>query len=545
MVLTRFETHEVTNQVPPLQAYNAFESDTVLSEALHREGAGWARAEVSLFGAEVGKVETLEWGRQANRFPPELVSYDRLGNRIDRVDYHPSYHRLMELAINAEVHALPWNRPGPGAHVARVAKHFLLNQAESGVTCPITMTFAVVPALRRAQLQEWLVRVTSKQYDHRFLPAPQKRGCTMGMAMTEKQGGSDVRSNRTQATAIQGAAGLYRLNGHKWFCSAPMSDAFLTLAQSEDGLTCYLVPRFLPDGTKNRITIQRLKDKLGNRSNASAEIEYQDTWALAVGAPGRGVPTIIEMVNHTRLDCISGTAGMMRTAVAQAIHHASYRTAFGKKLIEQPLMSNVLADLALESEAATCLLMRLARAYDEGSDPTVRLFSRITTAMGKYWVCKRGPALAFEAMECLGGAGYVEEHILPRIYREMPVSSIWEGSGNVICLDVLRAMAREPLALEAFLVEAGRAQGANRFLDAALAKLSLNLRNPINLEQRARALVEHMVLVFQGALLVENAPSFISDCFCASRLGGQRGTEYGTLSSGASFEKIIDRARPN
>ncbi|HYD48342.1 MAG TPA: acyl-CoA dehydrogenase family protein, partial [Terriglobales bacterium] len=443
-----YPTHEVFNQVPPLEAYNFFEFDQPLREALRREKAGWAEERVGAHGLRLGG-DPIKWGVQANTYPPVLRTHDRCGNRIDEVEYHPAWHDLMRLAVENELHALPWRSPGPGAQVARAALFYLQAQVEAGHGCPISMTFAVVPALRMQPeiAAEWEPRITSTEYDPSMQPSEKKRGALCGMAMTEKQGGSDVRANTTRAVAIGkgGPGGEYLLTGHKWFCSAPMCDAFLILAHTEQGLSCFLVPRWLPDGTRNRFFIQRLKDKLGNRSNASSEIELDGTWARMVGEEGRGVPTIIEMVNHTRLDCIIGAAGGTRQAVALAAHHASHRSAFGKRLLDQPLMQNVLADLCLESEAATTVMMRIARAYDDSAeDPSARAFARLATAVMKYWVCKRNPVVAAEALECLGGAGYVEESPMPRLYREAPLNGIWEGSGNVMCLDVLRAMARNP-----------------------------------------------------------------------------------------------------
>jgi putative acyl-CoA dehydrogenase len=433
-------------------------------------------------------------------------------------------------------------------------------QAEAGFCCPITMTFAVVPALRaQAELAaEWEPLVTATSYDPRLIPAAQKGSAIAGMAMTEKQGGSDVRANTTVAHPLNGggAGAEYELVGHKWFCSAPMSDIFLVLAQAADadgpGLSCFLLPRILPDGSRNAFHIQRLKDKLGNHSNASSEIELHGAWARMLGEPGRGVPTIIEMVGHTRLDCVIGSAAGMRAAVVNATHHAAHREAFGKLLIEQPLMRNVLADLCLEAEASTALAMRLARAYDEahldvqaGEDSSdAQLFKRLATAVGKYWTCKRAPNHAFEAMECLGGAGYVEESGMPRLYREAPLASIWEGSGNVISLDVLRALARSPRSLEVYLAEVELAHGANAQLDARVQELKRQFADPATIETRARSVVEAMALCLQGSLLVRYAPAAVADAFCASRLAREGGLEYGTLPAGADLGAIIARSLP-
>jgi putative acyl-CoA dehydrogenase len=541
-------THEVLNQPPPLEGYNLFDHDRVLGEALGREGGGWAQERVRRFGEQVGG-EPLRWGEQANKNVPVLRTHDRFGHRIDEVDFHPAWHKLMDLAVTNELHALPWREPRPGAHVARAALFYLLSQVEAGVLCPIAMTYSVVPALRlqRDLAAEWEPRFTSNVYDSRMIPAAEKRGAICGMAMTEKQGGSDVRANTTRARPLgRGGPGAeYEVTGHKWFCSAPMSDAFLVLAQTERGLSCFLLPRWCPDGTRNRFHLQRLKDKLGNRSNASSEVEFAGAWARMVGEEGRGVPTIIEMVNHTRLDCVIGSSAWMRQAVAQALHHCAHRSAFGKKLVDQPLMQNVLADLAIESEAATTAMMRLARAYDEGaSDERQNLFKRLATAVVKYWVCKRCPVAVGEALECLGGNGYVEESMLPRLYREAPLSSIWEGSGNVMCLDVLRAMGRSPESVEAFFAEIDLARGADRRLDAFVDRLRDDLADFDAVETRARVVVERMALALQGSLLARYADPAVADAFSASRLGGEHGLAFGTLPRGVDFRRIIERARP-
>jgi putative acyl-CoA dehydrogenase len=541
-------THEVLNQPPPLRDYNPFDCDRALAEALVREGGGWAADRLRALGAVAGG-EAIDWGVQANAHPPVLRTHDRYGHRIDEVEYHPAYHRLMELAVGYGLHALPWREPRPGAHVARAALFTVLAQAEAGHGCPISMTYSAVPALRvEPELAaEWEPRLTSTHYDRRSAPSSEKTGALCGMAMTEKQGGSDVRANTTRAQAL-GAGGPgaeYAITGHKWFCSAPMCDAFLVLAHTDRGLTCFLLPRWRPDGSRNRFYIQRLKDKLGNRSNASSEVEFDGAWARMVGADGRGVPTIIEMVNHTRLDCVIGATAGMRHAVAQATHHAAYRAAFGKRLIEQPLMQNVLADLCLESEAATAAMMRLARAYDAGDDTEAEQhFKRIATAVVKYWTCKRWPVHAAEALECLGGNGYVEESLMPRLYREAPLNSIWEGSGNVICLDVLRAMARGPEVVEAFFNEVDRARGGDRRLDAFALELRRALGDAAAIESRARRLVERLALALQASLLVRHAESAIADAFCGSRLAGDHGLAFGTLPAGVDCTHIIERARP-
>ena len=542
--MTSDETHTVTNQPSPFEDRDLFGGDRALAEGALTHGGAWAEDRLAAAGVELGSARVLDLGRLANRHGPELRTHDRFGHRIDEVEFHPAWHEVMGLALRHEIHALPWREPQPGAHVARTALHSMLSQVESGSCCPVTMTFASVPALRAdpAVAELWEPRVTRTDYDARLAPPGEKGACLVGMAMTEKQGGSDVRANTTRAEP--NGDGSHSLVGHKWFCSAPMSDAFLTLAQTPRGLTCFLVPRFLPDGTRNAFHIQRLKDKLGNRSNASSEVEYRGTWAQQLGEEGRGVRTILEMVHHTRLDCVSGSAGLMRQALAQACHHTAEREAFGRRLVEQPLMEAVLADLALESEAATALMLRLARAYDEAPrDAEARAFARIATAVGKYWVCKRTPQMIAEAMECLGGSGYVEESILPRLYREAPVNAIWEGSGNVICLDVLRAIAREPDVVPALLGELASARGADRRLDAWTARLEDELSRPDDLERRARDLVERMALALQATLLVKHAPGAVGDAFCASRLDA-RGAGFGALPSTCATAEIVARAAP-
>lgn len=548
-VKTEVATHEVKNQPPPLQYYNLFKDDKALAEGLVREGARWAEQRVSAFGELMGTPGLIELGFQANRNPPVLKTHDRFGHRIDEVEFHPAYHSLMKTAMKAELHALPWNETRLGAHVARSALMYLMTQVECGILCPISMTFASIPSLRHQPeiAKEWEPRIRANEYDPRFIPAQRKYSITVGMAMTEKQGGSDVRANTTIARPMGtgGSGHEYELTGHKWFCSAPMCDAFLTLAQTDRGLSCFLVPRWLPDGTRNRFFIQRLKDKLGNRSNASSEIEYNGTYGVMIGKEGRGVATIIDMVSHTRLDCLNSSAGLMRQAVAQATHHAAHRCAFGRLLSEQPLMQNVLADLAVESEAATLSMLRLARAYDESRDnEKARPFARIATAVLKYWVCKRTPGHVYESLECLGGGGYVEESILPRIYREAPLASIWEGSGNVICLDILRAMEREPETLESFLEELALVRGADARLDKMIKDLRKALSDLSTLEVKARNIAGRMAIALQASLVVRNSPSVVADAYCASRLGGEHCGVYGTLPPDTDFKAIIERARP-
>ena len=542
------ETHEVFNQPPALEPFDAWLSDTALREAVVREGGGWASTHIAAYGALAGG-ELFEAGFLAERYPPQYHSHDRYGRRVSLVEFHPAYHRLMKGAIEAGLPSLPWAQPRPGAHVARAALEYLHNQADSGSGCPLTMTFASVPALRLQPdiAADWLPRLMTRVYDGSNRPWYEKQGVTLGMAMTEKQGGTDVQANTTTARAL-GAAGPgrgYALNGHKWFCSAPMCDGFLVLAQSGAGLSCFLMPRWHPDGGLNGIHVQRLKNKLGNRSNASSEIELRDAHAWMIGGDGRGLPTIIEMVMMTRFDCIVGSASLMRQALAQALTHCAGRAVSGRPLVLHALMQNVLADLALESEAALVLALRIARRLDEAAtDERARLFLRIATAVGKYWVCKRAPAHINEAAECLGGAGYVEESILPRLYREAPVNSTWEGSGNVQCVDVLRAIAREPRALECFMQELD----AGARLDARLAAFVNDLRHDLERreqrEYRARTLVGRMALALQAALLLESGNAIVADAFCAARLGTARGMVYGELPASVDCAAIIARASP-
>ena len=535
----------VVNQAPPLEDVNPYALDLALQEGVAREGAGWADDELTAFGAVCGSAEVLEAGRLANENPPVLHTHDRTGARRDEVAYHPAYHDLLGLGIANGLHSRPWTDPRPGAHVARGAMMMLRHQVEEGVSCPLTMTFAVVPSLRLqpALADVWEPRVLSSRYDPRFVPASDKTGATFGMAMTERQGGSDVRANLTRAEpeGPRGPGEAYRITGHKWFCSAPMSDAFLVLAQAEGGLSCFLLPRFTPDGATNALHILRLKDKLGNRSNASSEVEFHGAWARMIGDEGRGVASIIEMVRHTRLDCVLCSAATLRRATAEALHHTAHRRAFGKRLVDQPLMTNVLADLALESEAATALALRLARAFDRADDEREAAFARLATAVGKYWVTKRAVAGVAEAMECLGGNGYVEASGMPRLYRDVPVNAIWEGSGNVQCLDVLRTVAKEPAALDATLDEIREARGADARLDAHADRLADALRQPT--EAGARRLVEALALALQASLLVRHAPAPVADAFCAARLG-DGGLAFGTLPPSADARAVVARAWP-
>ncbi|WP_327593041.1 acyl-CoA dehydrogenase family protein [Streptomyces chartreusis] len=538
-------THTVTNQPPPLVGYDVYTADRALSEAVGRHVAPELQDEVgeelAAFGRTCGSAQVQEWGVLANENPPRLRTHDRYGHRIDEVDFHPSWHRLLGKGVSAGLTAA-WARPA--GHVRRAAAFLLWTQVEAGNGCPLSMTHAAVPALRTdpGLAAEWEPRLTSMIYDRELRPAERKAGALFGMGMTEKQGGSDVRANTTTATALA-ESGTYSLSGHKWFCSAPMSDGFLVLAQAPDGLTCFLVPRVLADGGRNVFRIQRLKDKLGNRSNASGEVEFDGTWARRVGEEGRGVRTIIEMVAATRLDCVLGSAGLMRQAVAQAVHHCKNREAFGGRLVDKPLMRNVLADLAIESEAATTLALRLAAAYDTGGEQEKALL-RIAVPAAKYWVTKRCAPVTVEAAECLGGNGYVEESGMPRLVRESPLNSIWEGAGNVQALDVLRALQREPAAFDAYLREVGQARGADHRLDGAIKALLTDLADLDGIEARARRLTERLALVLQGSLLVRFAPPEVADAFCASRLGSDGGSAFGTLPHTLNQTAIVDRSRP-
>jgi len=544
---TMFVTHDVTNQPPPLEPIDLYATDVALRDALHREGGGWAEDHVAAYGRLAGS-ELMDLGFVANRNRPELRLFDRYGHRLDEVSFHPSYHQLLTNATTHGVHAFAWQHADtPGAHVARAALCFLHNQAENGTSCPLTMTYACVPVIAQNPhlAKDWLPKVTALDYDERSRPADEKRACLVGMGMTEKQGGSDVRSNTTRATPI--GDGLYELVGHKWFFSAPMSDAFLVLAVADGGLTCFLLPRFTPDGERNAIRLQRLKDKLGNWSNASSEVEFHGAVAWRVGEEGRGIATILEMVALTRLDCTLGSAGIIRQALVQAIHHARHRKAFGKRLVEHALMQNVLADLALESEAATALAMRVARAVDASKrDPREAAFARMATAIGKYWVCKRAPVAVNEAQECLGGAGYVEESILPRLYREAPLNSIWEGCGNIQALDVLRALAKEPETREAFFAELDAARGAHAAVDRELVALQSALEDMATLEVGSRHLVERMALALQSSILLRAATSpesqSVAESFTASRLDNAHGVAFGTLAPKTPFSALLDRA---
>jgi putative acyl-CoA dehydrogenase len=537
---------EVANQPPPLENVNLFTSDIVVREALSREHAAWAEMQLTELGARLGSAETIRAGFEANRYVPVLHRFDRTGAPLDEVEFHPSWHALLGLAVQAGLHSGPWAEPRRGAHVARAAGTYMLAQVESGVYCPVAMTYGSVPALRHAPAvaAEWLPRIFARTYDGRSRPASEKGSALIGMAMTENQGGSDLRANVTRATPLGdgGPRRAYALNGHKWFMSAPMCDAFLVLAQARAGPTCFLVPRWTPEGLRNPIRIRRLKDKAGNRSNASSEIELDGTYAELVGEEGRGIPTIIEMAGYTRLDCAIGSAGLMRQALAQAIHHALHRTAFQMRLVDHALMTNVLADMALECEAATRIVLRLARAYDE-DDEVAQVFRRVVTPAVKFWICKRAPSLAVEAMEVLGGNGYVEDFILARIYREAPVNSIWEGSGNIMCLDVLRALGRSPQAAEIILDNLAESAAQEPRLGAVVARLANAMRR-VSEEAHARVLARDLTLALQAGLLIRDGPPVVAQAFIASRLAAEPPAAFGSLPAGVDCRAIVDRAAP-
>ena len=543
MPLPPFETHVVDNQPPEFGSRDLWADDVSLREAVAREGASAFAPRIAAYGTLAGG-ELLALSFDAHRDRPRLRTHDRAGHRVDRVEFHPNYHALMRAAIEHGVAGLSWQAPGPGAHVARAALSYLHHQVEPGTSCPLTMTHAAVPVLQREPaLAEWARKAAAMEYDAREVPVGEKAGVTLGMGMTEKQGGSDVRANTTTATPLA-AEGGYALVGHKWFFSAPMSDGFLVLAQAAGGLTCFLLPRRLPDGTKNAFRLLRLKDKLGDWSNASSEVEFCGAWARRVGEEGRGIATILEMVMLTRLDCMLGSAAEMRMALAQAVHHCRHRRAFGRRLVEQPLMRNVLADIAIESEAALALSMRIARAVDAAShDAREAAFARIATAIGKYWICRRAPAVVNEAQECLGGAGYIEESLLPRLYRQAPLNSIWEGSGNIQCLDVLRALSREPETGEALFAEVDAAAGMHAGLDEEAAALRMLARDEAGDQAGARMLVERLALALQASVLLR-AGSPAAHAFCRSRIDGAHGLAMGTLPVDAGFEALVGRVLP-
>jgi putative acyl-CoA dehydrogenase len=547
--IMQWPTHEVTNQAPELHGYNLFTTDIALSSGVHRERAAWHAASLTGFGAELGTKEVLHLGELANHHLPELITHDRYGRRIDSVEFHPSWHMLLSLLRREGLHALPWMQPKDGAQVARAAGYYLQAQVESGSLCPTTMTFASIPVLQKepelfASLES---KLFSLEHDPRDLPLDQKKSILVGMGMTEKQGGSDVRTNTTTAKPLRGGGrgAEYALTGHKWFFSAPMCDAHLVLARTDAGLSCFFVPRWRPDGSRNAVLVQRLKDKLGNRSNSSSEVEFQDAYGIMVGDDGRGIQTIIEMANHTRLDCIIGSAALMRHAFVQAAHHARYRTAFGRHLAEQPLMRNVLSDLALESEAATLLMLRLARAFESPEDPLERAWRRIITPAAKFWICKRALEFTGECMEVWGGNGYVENAPMARMYREAPVNSIWEGSGNVMCLDVLRAIEREPegflLLLQQLNASADDQPALRNLVNALQRDLATS---PEQREMLARRFVQRLVLAAQASLMLQHALTPIAEAFIASRVDAECGRVYGTLAASALQQEILNRAWP-
>ena len=539
------ETHEVFNQVPSLDGANLYRQDIPLQEWIRRYDGAFADAQLAAYGALAGGP-LMRAGFLANEHKPVFKSHDRYGNRVDLVEFHPAYHQLMSAAIENGLTSLPWRDPRAGANVARAGLTYLHSQAEAASGCPLTMTFAAVPAIRLQPdvAEKWLPKILSSQYDPSNVPMEQKTGVTIGMAMTEKQGGTDVRANTTRAYPIGmgGPGQAYELVGHKWFCSAPMCDAFLTLAYTDKGLSCFLLPRHRPDGSRNAFYVQRLKNKLGNWANASSEVEYRGAFAWMLGEEGRGVPTIIEMVSLTRFDCMVGSSSLMRQALSQASHHCAHRKVGGRVLAEQPLMQNVLADLALESEAALALTMRMGRALDHVHDELEEKFARLVTAVGKYWICKRAPEMIYEASECMGGAGYVEETILPRLYREAPVNSIWEGSGNVQCLDVLRALSKEPGVLDALFAELGDGHGDAR-LKAHIQSIKAGFADTSDIQYRARQLTEDMAVALQAKLLLEAGNSTVSDAFIVSRLDG-RGRVYGTLPRGVDVAALVARSTP-
>jgi putative acyl-CoA dehydrogenase len=540
-------THEVTNVSREMRDYNMFSQDAALQEAVQREAAGWAEADLTAFGQLTGSAGYRELGTLANRVLPELETHDRFGNRIDQVNFHPAYHQLMAVAYQHGLHSSSWTNPGPGAHVARAANFYMQSQVEAGHGCPVSMTHAAIPAIRAtpAIAQQFEPKITARDYDMRNVPDSDKQALVIGMAMTEKQGGSDVRSNSTRAFPIgaEGEGQLYELVGHKYFVSAPMSDLFLTLAHTRNGLTCFLMPRWRPDGTKNPLQVLRLKRKMGNASNASSETELRGALAWMVGPEGKGIRTIIDMVAMTRFDCMIGSSAGQRMATTLAIHHCANRAAFGKQLIDQPLMQNVLADLALEAEASLALTMRIGRALDHRADRHEELLMRFGTAAGKYWICKRTPNHAYEAMECIGGSGVMEDSPFPRLFRESPINAIWEGSSNVQCLDVLRALGKQPEGLQVFFAEVAKAKGGNAKLDRWIADLGKEFSDLADLEFRSRGLVDRMALALQAALLVQHAPAFVADAFCASRLDGIGERNLGALPRGVDCAAIIKRAR--
>ena len=543
--IKQLPTHEVENMPPYMGHQDLWKNDKNLRDAVNREGAGWAEKNLSAFGHLMGSTEMFDHAEKANKNPPELKAFDQYGNRINYVDYHPSYHHLLGVAIKNEIPSFAWNHKKEGSQVAHMALTYMFNQVEGGVMCPMAMTYSVIPALKhnRELEAQWLPKVLSNQYDDRDIPIDQKLGGTIGMFMTEKQGGSDVRANSTRAKPVSSNVGNgseYLLTGHKYFCSAPMCDAFLVLANTDVGLSCFLVPRWKPNGERNSFFIQRLKDKLGNRSNASSEIELDNTLGTMIGEEGKGIKTILDMVIGNRIYCAVSSASLMRQAVVQVLHHVSHRSAFQKRLIDQPLMRNVVTDMVLESEAALNLSLRVARAVDnQNSNEDERSFARISTAISKYWVTKRAPYLVFEALECHGGPGYIEESVMPRLYREAPLNSIWEGSGNVMCLDVLRALQRDKNALPALFKELDLAKGANRNFDVSLDDLKSKLESSKGIETEARLITEKMACLIQASIFIRSGQREKISAFCDSRLGSTWSGAFGTLSEGTNFEEII------
>ncbi len=541
-------THTIENVARPLQNYNLYQQDRPLQKLVEHYGGAWGNASLTEFGEHLGRAEYIDLGFQANEHKPTLETHDRYGNRIDLVKFHPAYHQLMHTALSHGLHSSPWTDPKSGAHVVRSAKTYLHSQIEAAHGCPVTMTFAAVPTLLKQPdvADVWLPKVTSCGYEPDNIPHTQKSAVTIGMAMTEKQGGSDVRANSTRAYPLgqPGPGQLYELVGHKYFVSAPMCDAFLVLAHSEGGLSCFLLPRWRPDGSKNPMQIQQLKQKMGNVANASCETELRGALAWMIGEEGKGVRNIIDMVALTRFDCMIGSSAGMRQAVSQATHHCQHRAAFGAKLIDQPLMQNVLADLAIEAEAAITLSMRFAHALDNPNQEGEQHLTRLGTAVGKYWICKRTPNHAYEAMECIGGSGVMETSPMPRLFRESPVNSIWEGSGNVQCLDMLRALGRTPDTLAVFFSELAKASGAHPVLDARIIALKERFRHTDDLEYHARSVVDDMAQTLQAALLYQTGNTLIADAFCQSRLASTGTHNYGTLPKGVNCAEIIDRARP-
>lgn len=548
--LTHLPTHDVVNMPELIGDQDLWLDDPPLREIVVREGGDWASDKLAAFAKVAGAEETFEKANQANRHPPELKAFDRHGRRLNQVHYHPAYHDLMAIAIENQVGNFAWVDPQPGSQVVHGALNYLMNQPEGGIMCPMAMMYSAFPSLRMTAGigDEWIARLLSTQYDPRDIPVEQKHGATIGMFMTEKQGGSDVRANTTRAIPIgerTGPAAQYHLTGHKYFCSAPMSDAFLTLAHTDAGLSCFLLPRWRPDGTRNNLLIQRLKDKLGNRSNASSEIEFLDTYGVMIGEQGRGIPTIIEMVQGNRYYCAVSSSALMRQALVQATHHVRQREAFGSKLIDKPLMRNVIADLALETEAALALSLRIGRALDESaSNDDSAALARIGTAFAKFWICKRAPAMIGEALECLGGSGYIEESILPRLYREAPINSIWEGSGNVMGLDVLRAIQRDELSQAVVITQIEAVKGEHRALDELLVNLKTTLSDPASHELQARRISRDMAVGLQAALLIEHSPGYVAQAFCQSRIGENSNGVYGNLPIGTDLTAIIERALP-